>query len=48
MNSVSTEKFPAPSVARPMMRMRPPAPEPGLIFSWSVMLVTVLVNTESV
>src|SRR5439155_1591212 len=29
MKIVSSAKLPAPSVARPMMRMMPPAPEPG-------------------
>jgi len=48
MKIVSSAKLPAPSVARPMMRMMPPAPEPGLIFSVRLTFVTVVVNTVSV
>ncbi len=48
MKSVSSAKLPAPSVARPTIRITPPDPEPGLIFSWIVTLVTALVNTVSV
>jgi len=48
MNSVSSAKLAEPSVARPTMRINPPAPEPGVIFSWSVRVVTALVNTVSV
>ncbi len=47
---VSSLKFPAPSVARPMMVIRPPAPDVGgkVRCSEIVTSVTVLVNTVSV